>query len=55
MTQQTGNPPVDLTAGRLTMFVYCDFVQNEIGDTQTAPFTAVPLGDKRHRAFTRIQ
>ena len=57
MSEQIGNYPVDLTAGCHTMFVYCDFVQNEIlGDTQTTLLRAVPLGDnKRQRNFTRIQ
>ena len=57
MGEQTGNYPVDLTAGCHTMFVYCDLVQNEIlGDTQTALLRAVPFADnKRQRTFNRIQ
>ena len=54
-SEQIGNYPVDLTAGRHTMFLYCDLVQNGIlGDTKTALLRAVLLGDNK-RTFTRIQ
>ena len=57
MNKQTGNYDVDLTVGCHTIFVYCDFVRNEVlGDTQTDLFRAVPLVDnKSHRTFVRIQ
>ena len=39
-----GTYPVDLQGGRHTMFIHCDFVQNEIlGDFQAALLRVIPL------------
>lgn len=39
-----GKYPVDMNAGRHSLFIYCDLVQNEyLGDTQSPLLRAIPL------------